>query len=663
MSRKRTFTAATTLAALLGSAALITGTAGAAAADSSKVLPLSSFGDMVVDGLHKKIFVSDPYSGKVVATDYAGTVLGTVTGLPKVHGLALSADSGQLYAAVPGDHAIVSVDTGTVTPTARYATGDATSPEHLALAGGKVWFGYGEGEAGDLGSLDLSGTEPVVVLGQDGDSGWRAAPVLAATPGAPGVLAAGDPFNSSNTLAVYDVTSGTATRTALAHPGYERIADLALTPDAGRLITAGLGDTHRVWQTSDLTAESPYPTEFFPNAVAVASDGTVAAGSDTPYDPDVYVFTAGSTSAVRLYDFPDTSPSISGADSLEAEGLAWEPDGGRLFAVSRNYEGVHSLRVLTEPTMSVPTLTVTAPATATRAKPLTVKGTLTATLPLPAGTPLAVTRTDAESPAGRSLGTKTLGANGAFSFTDTPPAGGKVTYKVSYAGDATHTPASASASVTVSRATPALTLNRNGSVYAYGTDVSFTAHLGTTYKNRTVEIWADPYGSDRPKKLVKKGTVNSKGNLSVTLDMTRDTSVTAVFSGDSRYAPKSVKSTAYARVRISTSVSRHYKTGKIGSTAYYYFHKRTSPRFTTTMSYYKGRSQRFQVQVYVGGRWYDAAWEYFRLSTSGRSTVTLGAPGASGIRARVRSSYINESSGDNVNSTTHGAWKYIYFSN
>jgi hypothetical protein len=27
----------------------------------------------------------------------------------------------------------------------------------------------------------------------------------------------------------------------------------------------------------------------------------------------------------------------------------------------------------------------------------------------------------------------------------------------------------------------------------------------------------------------------------------------------------------------------------------------------------------------------------------------------------VRSSYINGSSGDTVNTTTHGAWKYIYF--
>ncbi|MFD4855891.1 hypothetical protein [Streptomyces atratus] len=30
-------------------------------------------------------------------------------------------------------------------------------------------------------------------------------------------------------------------------------------------------------------------------------------------------------------------------------------------------------------------------------------------------------------------------------------------------------------------------------------------------------------------------------------------------------------------------------------------------------------------------------------------------------RMRMRSSYVNGSSGDNVNSTTHGAWKYFIF--
>ncbi|MGW4594745.1 hypothetical protein ACWEOA_05310 [Streptomyces sp. NPDC004457] len=47
--------------------------------------------------------------------------------------------------------------------------------------------------------------------------------------------------------------------------------------------------------------------------------------------------------------------------------------------------------------------------------------------------------------------------------------------------------------------------------------------------------------------------------------------------------------------------------------------------------------------------------------TGGESAVSPEAPGESGIRARMRSSYVNGSSGDTVNSTAHGAWKHFTF--
>ncbi len=70
-----------------------------------------------------------------------------------------------------------------------------------------------------------------------------------------------------------------------------------------------------------------------------------------------------------------------------------------------------------------------------------------------------------------------------------------------------------------------------------------------------------------------------------------------------------------------------------------------------------------QDQVYYQGSWYDSGSEYFALGTNGKSAVRLAAAGESGARARMRSSYINGSSGDSVNSTTHGAWKYFTFTN
>ncbi|MGY4965600.1 Ig-like domain repeat protein [Streptomyces sp. 900105245] len=656
----RTLTAATTLAVLFSSAAL---TATPAFADTSKVLPVKSAGDIVVDGVHQRVFVSDPYQGKVVATDYSGSVVGTVASLPGVTGLQLSADSGTVYAASPGANAIVAIDTATVTESTRYATGDGTGPAHLALAGGKLWFGYGTTEHGHIGSLDLSGAEPVQALDQDPGTDYPGAPLLAATPGAPNVLAAAAPEYYNSWLGVYDVSGGTATRTAR-HGDLGSTSDLALTPDGSRLITANPGNEHHVWQTSDLTQLSGYTTEYHPSAVAIAADGTVAAGTDTPYDPSLYIFRPGAKSTVREYTWPDTD-RISGYDELGGADLAWEPGAGagRLFAVTHNSDSVYTLRVLQGSTKATTTVSVDAPATAIRTKKLTVKGKVTSKLAFPAGVKLTVTRTDLDSPKGKTLPSVTAKADGTFSFTDTPPAGGKVKYAVAFAGDADHAAGSGSDSVDVSRARPVLTVNNNGKVYSYGKDVKFTAHLGKTWKNRTVEIWADPFGGDKPNKRVKSGKVDSHGNLSVTLDLKRDTKVTAKFAGDSRYKAATAASTVGARVSVSTSVSNHYRAKYTWNHTYYFFHKSKNPLITTKMSYYEGRKQKFEFEVHYQGKWYPGDPDYFALGADGVSRVQItGNHGQDvGWRFRVRSSYINGSSGDTVNSTTHGAWKYFTF--
>ncbi len=652
----RTVTAATTLAVLFSSAALA---AAPAYADTSGLLPVKSVGDIVVDGAHQQVFISDPSNGKIVVTDYSGNVLKQLTtDLSGVDGLELSADSGTLYAAVQDKDAIAVIDTATDTETTRYAVGD--KPLSVALAGGKLWFGYGGDAGGNIGSVDLAGDQHEVTLNQD--NSWYSAPVLDAAPGSD-ILVAGQLGLSPATVASYDVSSGTAAKLASTREAGSNLGDLQVTPDGKDVVVAsGAPYYHQVFKTSDLNEDGKYTTTAYPNSVAIAPDGTVAGGSFAWYDPDVYIFHPGSSEAVRSYDFPNTGHS-SGADTLATGGLAWAPDASRLFAVTSNDADVYSLREYDAPAKAAGTLTVNAPASATRAKQLTVTGKLSSTVALPAGTQLAVTRTDLESPNGKALPAVTVKADGTYSFTDTPPAGGKVTYQVTYAGDAEHTGATAKDTVDVSRAKPTLTLNNNGKVYAYGKDVKFTAHLGTTYKNRSVEIWADPFGSDKPNKLVKSGKVDSHGNLSVVLDLKRDTKVTAKFSGDARWQPRSVSSTVGAKVSVSMSVSRQYKSKKAWGQTYYYFHKTKNPLFTTKMPYYDGRAQRFDFQVYYQGRWYSDTSQYFALATSGISKVEFGGNHKEdvGWRFRVRSDYINGSSGDTVNSTTYGAWKYFTF--
>ncbi|WP_406373372.1 Ig-like domain repeat protein [Streptomyces sp. NBC_00647] len=758
--RNRRISTATALAVLFSSAALTGLGSTAAHADGHAVLPVASVADVVVDSAHQRVFVSDPTGGKVVATDYSGNVVGTLGSLPEANGLELSADSQTLYVAVPGSDEIAAIDTAGLTESARYSTGTADAPTTLARAGGKLWFGYGTATEGNIGSLDLSGSDPVLAVAQDSRSRWYYAPRLASNPAAPGVLAAGVPGLSPSAVATYDVSGPNAPRLMAQDQAGSNLRDLAVTPDGHQLVTAsGSPYEHQVLSTSDLKKVGSYPTDAYPNAVDIAADGTVAAGIDGYYEPDVYIFEPGTTQPVRKYDFADT-----GTGTLVPDGLAWEPDGNHLFAVTEN-GSTYRLNTLNAPTKatttvtvsapssvvpgksltvtgkvsggdalpagtsltvtrtdaqspsgkalapvttaedgtfsftdtppvegdakysvsyagdaghapasatrtvavarSATTVTVSAPATATRAKSLTVTGKAANAEALPAGTELTVRRTDLESPSGKALASVKTKADGTFSFTDTPPAGGDVKYAVSYAGDATRAAASGSDTVAVSRTAATLSLNNNGTVYSYGKDVTFTAHLGTTYKNRTVEIWANPYGSDKPNVLVKKATVNSSGNVSAVVDMKRDTTVTAVFAGDARTAPKSVKVTVYANVSVSTSLAKYYKTGKVSanSSTYYWYRKNTGPLFTTTMSYYAGRHHRLDIDVYVQGQWHRGYEEFFALGTDGKSVIDLGASDEAGLRVRVRSAYVNDSSGDNVNSTTYSSWKYLYFTN
>ncbi|MET9890978.1 Ig-like domain repeat protein [Streptomyces sp. NPDC006465] len=651
-----TLATATTLAVLFSSAVL---TATPAAADTTASLPVKQTADIVVDGVHQRVFVSDPSNGKIIVTDYAGKVVRQLTNLPNVLGLELSADSGTLYAAVAGADAIVAFDTATGTETTRYTVGD--SPLSVALAGGKLWFSHGGATQGNIGSVDFSGEQPVVTLAQEGGGVWYLAPMLDAAPGS-GTLIAASIGGSPVSMASYDVSSGTLTRTVYTNGTGGNLGDIQVTPDSQHVIVAsGAPYYHQVLRTSDLTEDGSYASDDGPNAVAIAPNGTVAAGVHSSYAPDIYIYKPGGTKSVREYDFPDTDSSARGGDELAASGLAWAPDGSRLFAVTYNSLGVYSLRVLEAPTKSATSITVDAPATATRAKQLTVKGKVSSRTALPAGIKLTATRTDLESPSGKALTTVTVKADGTYSFVDTPPVGGKVTYTLKYAGDTGHASGTGSDTVEVSRATTTLTLNNNGKVYAYGADVNFTAHLGTTYKNRKVEIWANPFGSDKPNTLVKSGTVNSSGNLSVVLDLKRDTKVTAKFAGDARYTPKTVTSTVGAQVKVSTSVSGHYKTSSTWGHTYYYFKKTKNPLFTNTMTAYPDRKQRLQFEIYYNGTWYNNGSKYFTLSSAGVSKVELTGEHETGWRMRVRSSYVNDSSGDTVNSTTYGAWKYFTF--
>ncbi|BEL10814.1 hypothetical protein Q0Z83_090050 [Actinoplanes sichuanensis] len=378
-----------------------------------------------------------------------------------------------------------------------------------------------------------------------------------------------------------------------------------------------------------LTSWSPLPTGV---TVAVSRNGT-SLGSVT-------VDTNGE------FRFADTPPAVEGTVTYA---FSYAGD-----ATHRPATATTSVQV----SRSASTVTLAGPSSATRAKALTLTGTLASPLGLPAGATVSISRTDLDSPTGKALGTTTVDANGAFSYIDTPSAGGTVTYRASYAGDATRGPAAAITTVAVSRVTPSMAINNHGKQYAYNQTVTFTAYLGTTYKNRTVEIWADPYGSDQARRLVKRATVNSAGKVTASFKLTRNTTFSAVFTGDARYASRTVTATVGTKANLSLRLANNFKTKRISGTTYRVFRVSKYAYFTHSVSNAANRQVLVQLQRYSGGKWKNYDQRYFDAT----DLLLMSGSGLNGAKFRIRSAYVYSTSGDILNATTWTSYQYFTFS-
>jgi hypothetical protein len=432
--------------ALLCSIALLgAGTVPAAAdsvADSSATLPISSASDIVVDGVHQRVFISSPADNSVLVTDFNGSVVGEIDSEPGAQGLALNDDSSFLYVALPDAHAISMVNTSTLQELNRIPTGINVQPRHLAVSGDKVWFGYDSSQEGKLGFFDRSAWN--VALDQDGSHHFESAPVLTTSNTAPGVLAAGSTWLGTTEIRVYDISSNPPVPTAYtAFPsdaGSSGLQDMAITQDGTHVVTAGgSASDEQAFRMSDLSVDGSYTTGPGANAVAVAGDSRIAAGVLGQDSHDLSIFQPNDSTALQSYDL---------TDELLPAGLAWTPLADRLLALTQPQGGGPvTLRVIGSPARVSTTLSLQAPATAHRGKPLTLTGVITSGIPLSDGYTVMVTRTDSVSPGGVTVGTPSVASDGSFTLTDTPPVAGTVVYTVTYPGDYTRIGAEATATV------------------------------------------------------------------------------------------------------------------------------------------------------------------------------------------------------------------------
>ncbi|MEU4092637.1 hypothetical protein [Streptomyces sp. NPDC026673] len=561
--KKVSLTAAISLLAGLTTTAV--GLSGDAWADSAVTLPLPHYSHMLVDPAHQHLFFSSGVgSGTILVTDYDGVTVRTIDNEPGAIGLALSPDGGTVYAALYNGDAISAIDTTSLNETHRYGTGAGSEPRSVAYTGGKLWFGYGGATEGNIGSIDTGGDPATVSL--DTAGGWYSAPTLAADPSAPGVLLAADQDTSPPYLTRYDVSSGSpvvGVRRWLQDSA--NVSDMRITPDGQDVVLAtGAPYYHQVFKLSDLSADGTYPSTPYPNSVAIAPDGAVAAGSDASYDKDVYVYQAHQSSPINTYDFGSGS-------TLAGSGLAWAPDGSRLFAVTADVYGANpTLHILSDPEASASTLTLAGPVTAVPTRQLTLTGSLVSTNPMPAGQQVKVTRVDPANPGGIALPDAVTDANGGFTVTDTPATEGATTYRVSYEGDSKHLPSNASYKVQVAKSASTMTLTAP----ATSTRTAKLTLTGT--------LAGGPYTAGETVRITKKDLAHSSGysigtatvgaNGSFTIHDTPaiggSNTFTVSYPGDSTHKGSTASATVQvSRTASALSVTSNASTYSYGATA------------------------------------------------------------------------------------------------
>ncbi|MCW3841219.1 hypothetical protein ONA70_14025 [Micromonospora yasonensis] len=513
---------------------------GAAYADGVVGLGIDAYAEMVVDSAHGRLFFSQGRQRSGVrVTDLSGGAQRTIPDLPGASGMALSPDGSTLYVALADADAVAAIDTTTLAEKRRYSTGASTCPTWLAPAGGKIYIGYGcQSGKGKLGSIDVRGATPVVALDLPLNGQYYYPPLLRSTPANPNLLLlvnrSSVSFPISGEPGLYDVSSGTPSHVAsLAGETCTGLHDAVLTADKVILGCSYLWDPqsnsrvvaaeHVAFSAADLSPAGTYPSGTWPTAVTTSPNGSFIVLGASESD-SIHVERPDGT-VVRRYALPP-------GNHLQVRGLAVSADSRTLYAVTTDQDRKNpALRVLTDFGTTGSSLLLSAPTTSTRAAPLTVQGKL-AFVGATVSTPWTLKVAKQDITGGHPLPDVTTAADGSFSFSDTPLVGAANTYTVTFPGDATHPGTSQSATVQVSRAATALSVTAKATT---GRRASVTAQLGATYTNRTVCLYAQPYGQAR--KTLTCGKVDGYGKLMATYPTYQRVTFSASFAGDERYAP------------------------------------------------------------------------------------------------------------------------------
>ncbi|MEV6753595.1 Ig-like domain repeat protein [Streptomyces sp. NPDC051214] len=455
------------LAAVLSSAGLVAVAAPAAYAatpsDEVAKLPFTSFGAMVVDDAHERVYVTDGnknYSGasSVLVYNFEGQRVGSLATDQPASGMALSADGATLH--VSQSNRILTFDTATQTRTGASSTPyDTPCGREVAVAGGKTWFtetpytGGSYCDRPDNSALlyGVNGTSSV-------NTGWNSEGRLRieSGPGAPDRLVMGQAgTNSSNNafLATFDASGdnlvrGPQRRFADAEgKGALDLKDIAQSADGKRIAVADAAYGTRLLDASDLAdapaGYQPLPTGAKASAVAFSGDGKyVARGADASGSvSDLLIQPADPADGTTPMEFAFEG-ELDGS-RVVPRGLDWAKDGSRLFAVTTDGYN-HWLHVIKPPAAQYDsrftgTLSTT-PSKPVVGEPLGIRGKLELDGPAPAeAVKVEAVRKDTDGTT--EVAPARVAADGSFTVLDVPDRLGEATYTLRFLGDVTHRPA------------------------------------------------------------------------------------------------------------------------------------------------------------------------------------------------------------------------------
>jgi DNA-binding beta-propeller fold protein YncE len=225
---------------------------------------------------------------------------------------------------------VSAIDTTTLTENARYHTGAEICPMRLAVTD-RVWFGYScqaDWKAG-IGSIDVASASPTVTLNQHGNVTYYSAPLLATAPKSNLLLAGVTGLSPASLYSYSQDASGALTLGAQSAWGIigSDLEDLALTPDGAKVYVATKSPYYiKVYSGKELTPSGLLQPMPYPVAAAVTSKGDRLAAAGVGYnEPDVFLF--------KTADGTLLAPPTETSSWLQPRGLAWSPNGKRLFGV------------------------------------------------------------------------------------------------------------------------------------------------------------------------------------------------------------------------------------------------------------------------------------------------------------------------------------------